>query len=346
MRHNIVQIIMFIICCMWCITSCSSDSSDELAVNNRSEMSFDIANESRASTTLIDEFTVYGDRKFKSNDEPAVIFDKTQVVNKDGVWFYNNIQHWYPSHEHSFVAISPSSALESDANPQYSASVLSFTYSLPTYSGKEMKDRQDKNELNDIVAATHRRLYKTADNINTISLSFVHLLSMINFAPCFEDKNLKEDKFLQFHKLELIGFKHKMKVTIAPAPLLSNQLTYDNVIELADREGEDFMTITFEEPKTVNNGERINLFDESDAIIMLPQTFSNNPEAKVRFTYTLSSDPDNMRQGTISLKDITWEQGKTYTYNFTIDKIGLNLGTTTIKAWDSKSIPDIEWKVE
>ncbi|MDE6310990.1 MAG: fimbrillin family protein [Muribaculaceae bacterium] len=311
------------------------------------EMSFDVASESRATTTAINEFSVYGDMKSQAGiNAPIVIFNKTSVVNRDGVWCYDGTQYWFPKHEHSFVAVSPSSALEPEASPQYHDTKLTFDYSMPTFSGKEMQETQDRSNILDIVAATHRRLYNEGDYVNTIFLRFGHLLSMINFAPKLDDKSIKSDDYIQFHKIEISGLKTKVKITVAPAPRTGSSQTDDRMIEFTGYEGDDNLTITFNGTKTVHNNEQIKLFANEDALLLLPQLFEDSSEAIVRFTYSFKDDPENLLQGSFSLIGQEWKPGTAYIYNFTVDKLGLNLGTATIKPWDSQNIPDIEWKIE
>ena len=259
---------------------------------------------------------------------------------------YEGTEYWMPKHEYSFVAVSPSSALGSEVSPQYSGSKLSFVYTMPTYSGKEMPDIQDKSDLADIVAATHRRLYSGNEKVGTISLRFGHLLSMINFAPMFDDKTVKVDDYIQFHKLEISGLKTTAKIAVTPSTLLGNPLTDDRMIEFAGHDGSDKLTIIFTEPEIVRNGKQISLFADNDALIMLPQPFEASSEASVRFTYSFKDDPENLIQGSISLIGQEWKPGTTYTYNFTVDKVGLNLGKTTIKEWDSKTISNISWVIK
>ena len=347
MNYNPLQITLLIICGMLCFTSCGSDSVYEPEAGRGVEMSFDVASETRAMTTVINEFSVYGDKKFQTDDMATnLIFNKTSVVNRDGVWHYDGTQYWFPNHEHSFVAISPSSALESAALPQYYGSELSFVYTMPTYSGKEMQDAQDKSDLIDVLAATHRRIYNDGDKVNAISLRFGHLLSMINFAPRLDDNTIKEDDYVRFHKIEISGLKKKAKIAITPAPRLENTRTDDRIIEFTEHEGNDKLTITFVEDKIVKNGQQINLFADNDALIMLPQLFDDSSEATVRFTYSFKEDSENRRQGSISLIGQEWKTGNAYTYNFKVDKVGLSLGTATIQAWNSPDIPNMEWKVE
>ncbi|MDE6301695.1 MAG: fimbrillin family protein [Muribaculaceae bacterium] len=347
MKYNPFQITVLIICCMLCFTSCGSASVYEPEADEGVEMSFDVVSESRAMTTIIDEFSVYGDMKFPTDVvDPIVIFNKTSVVNRDGVWCYDGTQYWFPKHEHSFVAVSPSSALDEEATSQYSGSKLSFAYTMPTYSDKEMNGTQDKSDIVDIVAATHRRLYRDGDKAGAISLRFGHLLSMINFAPKLDDQSLKDNDYIQFQKLEISGLKKKAQIEVTPAPLLGNPQTDDFMIEFTGHEGNDKLTIVFNDPKIVYNGKRINLFADNDAIIMLPQLFDVSSEATVRFTYSFKDDPETQLEGTISLSGQEWKSANVYTYNFTMDKIGLNLEKAIINEWDSKTIPTIGWKVE
>ena len=80
---------MLIVCCMLCVTSCSSDSGSEPKADGGVEMLFDVVTESRSMATVIDEFSVYGDMKYQLGaTDPIVVFNKTSVVNRDGVWSY------------------------------------------------------------------------------------------------------------------------------------------------------------------------------------------------------------------------------------------------------------------
>ena len=332
------------------VSSCASDAPEDVEVSKGAELSFAVSHASRASETVpFTSFAVYGDMKSTAgtNNIPTVLFNNTLVEYKDGAWTYTGTKYWFPNHEHSFVALSPSSVI--GANAGYSGSTLSFEYAMPIFANRQMEDKQDKRGLYDIVAATHRRLYKYDEKdtvkVKPVSLKFGHLLSMINFAPAFNDNSIKKGVSLTFHKLEITGFRNKASFTVKPAPISTNLSTDDSEIVLARYDGNDNLVITFTTPKTVNNGSGITLFSEGDAIIMLPQAFDPASDAKMIFTYSISDNPGNIRQGAISLRDIEWEPGKSYTYNFTIDKVGLAVGTATIKSWESKE-EDSEWIVE
>ena len=347
MKYFSHLIAMLLPSCGLCIASCSADSTTDPEGEGSAEMVFDVAGESRAAATSIEEFTVYGDMKHQtSTEDPQLVFDKTKVEKVSGKWVYAGSQFWMPYHEHSFVAVSPSTVLEAEgASPRYVGSKLTFSYSLPTYDGREMQGAQDKTEFGDLVIATHRRHFSPLDDEYTITFTFEHLLSVINFTATFDDKSLKKDADLIFYKVELTDFRSKATYAVTPAPRMSNKLTDDRLIEIADYEGNDNMTIVFPEPKVVKNGASIDLFDKGDAIMMLPQSFAATSEAKARFTYSFSDDLDDIRQGTIALKGVEWNRGKSYVYHFTIDKVGLNFGTATIESWSPVS-ENVPWKVE
>ncbi|MDE6300034.1 MAG: fimbrillin family protein [Muribaculaceae bacterium] len=312
-------------------------------------MTFEVSDISRASEApALNEFSVYGDMKFygEGDFDPLVVFNKSKVEYVDGFWVYEGAQYWYRNHEHSFVAISPSEAVGDEFSPKYSGSRLSLLISMPAYAGREMEGSQEKNNLSDIVAATHRRLYSKSDMHNSVTFRFGHLFTMINFAPSLDDKNLKDDVELRIHKFEIMGIRNKASLTIEPAVRRENITTDERLVEFADYDGNDSMTITFAESgKAIKNGERKDLFNEDEALILLPQTFESSSDSKVRITYSLSDDPDHMIEGNISLANLKWESGKSYSYNITIDRIGLNVGTATIKNWDTQEI-NHDWVVE
>lgn len=331
------------------VSACSSDTPDEVEVSKGAEMSFAVADRSRATvTTSFDEFTVYSDLKDPENEtaNPVVQFDKTQVVYRDNEWSYDVKQYWYPQHEHSFVAISPSSVLDNGATPLYSNSRLSFTYTIPTTAGILNK----KDDVSDIITATHRRFYDKdkyffiADSVSKIILKFDHILSMVNFAPELNDDFLHDDGYVTFHKLEFSGFKTKATINILPASRSSNNETDDRVVSVTGQEGDAKYTVEFTNPKIVtNNKEKVSLFENNDALIMLPQVFASDSQAKIILTYTINDDTQP-KQLTVALKNITWQTGMSYTcvIPFTIDKSELTIGTTGILDWETEQITTIK----
>lgn len=323
------------------VSSCASDEPADTR-GKGSEMKFEVSGDTRASVTsdintLGSKFLVFGDRKpAEGNSGPVSVFHKTEVEYTGEGWSYQDVQYWFPNHEHSFVAIHPLKVAETDYL-RYSDSRLSFAYEIPADQNKNI----NKTDVTDIITATHRRLFRTEDAANTISFRFSHLLSLINFAPALDDNYMEDNAFFLFHKLEITGFKTKGTFHILPAPRQTNIQTSDYVIEVTGIEGEGKMTVNFTQPvKVENNRENVKLFDENDAIIMLPQDFTADSNAKIVLTYSVNNDA-TMKQVTIPFKDKKWDTGKSYTYKFTINRTGLLFESTSITNWDVVSVGNV-----
>ncbi|MDE6338500.1 MAG: fimbrillin family protein [Muribaculaceae bacterium] len=322
-------------------SSCSSDTPDNVEVKKGSEMSFAVSNLTRASeTTSFNKFVLFGDMKFPvdNNTDPSTIFNKTEVEYKNNIWSYEGRQYWFPKHEHSFVAVAPASVLETENNLQYLNSQLSFTYIIPTTDGMP----SENSNVADILVATHRRLYNENDKNSTTTFHFSHIMSKINLAPQFDDNMMSDKDYLEFRKLELSGIKAKATFTILPASRQSNSQTDDRVIEITDHETARDLAIEFTDPvKVANDSKSVNLFKDNDAIIMLPQDFASDSDAKIVLSYTISSDP-TIKQVSLPLVNKNWESGKSYTYRFTINRTGAHFDTTTITDWDTLNVGDFD----
>lgn len=330
-------------------SACASDAPDDVEVSKGSELTFDVAGLSRGSvTTSFSEFAVFGDMKKPSGtgntiSNPTVLFDKVIVTYDGQKWSYQGTQYWYPSHEHSFVAISPSALLES-GNYVYANSQHTFTYTIPTTTGI----LSDRNNVTDIIVATHRKLYNLVGNATTtpekgvITLKFGHILSLINIAPAFIDSKLGKEDCIKIHELKLSGFKTKATFSILPAERQSNTQTDDRVIEVTGHDTDAELTIKFPDPKTIkNDGNHVSLFDSDDAIIMLPQAFDANSDAKIILSFTVNNETSE-KQAILPLKDILWESGKNYSYKITINRLGLILDKCDISAWNDVTMDVIE----
>lgn len=332
------------------LTSCSSEET----VTTSSEMKFGISDLTRASTSLSNitekPFALFGDMipSMISNkpSEKTITFNNTSVEYNGSRWISSSVQYWANYNEHSFVAIHPLSTLSStgaDAEIDYSDSRLSFTYSIPT----------NFKETSDILAATHRRKYidqrEFDESGNTVSgtadvvyFRFGHIMSIINIAPAFDDKILTQEDYIDIIKFELTGFKNKALFSIAPAPLLTADQTDDREIEVTGQQGEGVLQYDLIVPKRImNDGKNVNLFEINDEIIMIPQTFSADSDAKIIIYYTVSDDA-TIKQIILPLKNQKWETGKSYTYRFTLDRKGPHFETTTISDWDILNVGNID----
>lgn len=320
--------------------SCTSDAPEHEDVSKGSEMSFEVSGLSRAVTTSFNEFALYGDLKNladENNYSPIAIFENTEVRYDGTAWTYDKTQYWIPGCDHSFVAVNPLSVLNAANNPSYSNSQLSFTYTIPTTSGALNKD-----DVADIITATHRRLFQKTDIDNTVTLKFSHIMAKINIAPALNDNVMSPDGFIGIHKLELSGFNTKASFSILPASRQSNDRTDDRIVEISRQEGEGSLTIDFTEPfKVLNNRDNVSIFDDKDAIIMIPQTFAADSEAKIILSYTVNDNPE-MKHITLPLMTQKWESGKSYAYRFTLDRTGLLFDSTAITDWDQMNVGNID----
>lgn len=325
------------------LSSCASEVLDSEDVDKGTVLTFTTTYQpTRAITTSIDEFVVYGDKKFNvgGNNNLMPVFDKTLVSFNGGKWTYNGVQYWYPNHEHSFVAVSPVSIVDPAASPRYSNSGLSFTYTVPTIGGNLV----NKNDINDIFVATHRRLYiDTVKSGSDVTLKFQHILSLVNIALALNDSLMKKDEFVLIDKLEMSEIRSKADFTILPDAIVTDDQTDNSVVEVTGHAGDIKLTIEFAEAKKlVNDGKHVSLFDPGDAIIMLPQTFAADSNSKIVFSYTVNGDTDAQKRISLSLKDLKWEWGKSYIYQgtFAIDKTQVQLETMGITPWIPTQGPD------
>ena len=100
MRYNTLQATVYFIFCMMCIASCSSGPYDDPDIDNGIAMTFDVAVETRAITTDIDEFSIFGDSRLQSESgDASVIFSKTPVKKNAGVWQYDDARYWIANRE-------------------------------------------------------------------------------------------------------------------------------------------------------------------------------------------------------------------------------------------------------
>lgn len=323
------------------VSSCTSDAPENKDVGRGAELSFAVSDVTRASESVsFNQFSVYGDRKLKGDNtvNPMVIFNQTLVEYKEGAWSYNGIQYWFPKHEHSFVAVTPVSGVGIGNNPLYVSSQLSFTYTIPTSA----ENKVNKGEITDILAATHRRLYSETDEPSVTTLNFGHIMSQIKLTPALDETAMKDGDYLEFHKLELSGFKTKATFNIQPASLQSNVQTDDRIVEVTGLEKDGDLTINYATPvKISDNKGNVNLLDGENAVIMIPQILAADSDAKFILTYSVNGNASTT-QITLPLKNQKWEPGKSYNYKFTVSMKGLVTENTEITTWEVANVGNID----
>ncbi|MDE7414685.1 MAG: fimbrillin family protein [Muribaculaceae bacterium] len=337
-----LQLLSCMACVACTLSSCSADTPEQTETGKGYEMSFDVSGLSRGSvTTSFNEFAVYGDSKSMEdlNSDHKILFNKTVVKYKDGSWSYDGTQYWLPGNEHSFIAISPVSAVENANTLQYLNSQLSFTYNIPTVENNRVIKHDD---IADIVVSTHRRLYNDGDTNARTTFNFGHVMSLINIAPAFDDNIMNKEEYISIVRLELSGFKTKASFNITPAPRQSNTQTDDRIIEVTGQEKDGTLTVEFDDPvKVANDRKNVNLFDNNDALIMLPQAFASDSDARIVLSYRIN-DEASLKQITLPLTRKQWDSGKSYTYKFTFNRIGMLSESTSITEWDVSDVGNID----
>ncbi|MDE5856876.1 MAG: fimbrillin family protein [Muribaculaceae bacterium] len=338
MKHNIPHIILTMLIGMAFVSSCTSDPEVTDCATGV-EMTFDVetASASRASIITKDNatkqtFNLFGTlntSKVYINGEyfegSKTIFDGTQVKYQSSAWNYGTTQYWLLGQEYSFVAVMPFT-ISGATDMTYSGSGLSFTYTLPS----------DLNNAIDILAATDRRKFLLNNtDLPKVSFTFSHLLAQINIQVALDedlmyedDDNYRgadpdyEDEYIEFHKVEIWGSKTAANFTITPAASSSTNPDPSGTIEamLIDNATDSKLSKSFTSKKLTNNKEFVSFFSNTDALLIMPQQFAADSEAKMVLTYTVNGNTDRLRQIEIPLAGYKWEAGKTYTYKFTVSK--------------------------
>lgn len=368
MKPNITQILLPIIAGMAYAVSCSAEHDSVVSDPVTGEVvRFDVENGTRATITSDANlskkpFMVYGEMK-SSNDKKSVLmkmFDGDVVTyNDEGEWDYDIPQYWLMGQLHSFVAVHPDRAkFDGFTNLKYSPdeSKLSFTYEIP----KEKNKTLDYNVATDIIVAAHRRKYNF-DTPGPVKFKFKHILSRINIMPAlkeilmYEDEKDKinrpenKDEFIVFDSIKICcNMITKADFSFTPEEISDNENeTYDLVktYELDNSSIVEEANLTFSTPKIVtNNGNHVNICDESDALILFPQTLHN----VTIYLYYRVNDDTPVRRIKMELYELNLEAGKSYTYKFIIDKAytgQIKSGSLVIEADDFR-LPednDNEW---
>ncbi len=339
MKHNILPITLPMLIGLMAVSSCASDP-EEPDYATGEEMTFDVETPAvtRASVNTgtssfnNKSFKLFGDlntAKVYINGEYFEgikrIFDGTEVKYASSKCNYGTTQYWLMGQEYWFVALFPYSP-QGVSDMTYDDSKLSFTYTLPS----------DLNNAVDLLAATDRRKFHFGLSNTTVSFKFQHLLSQINIEAALDEDLMYEDdddyeasdpdyrdEFIEFHKVEICGSKTAANFTVAPSATLSTNPATTGTIEktLIDNATASKLTKTFTSSKKLtNNKQFVSFFSNADALLIMPQEFASDSEAKMVFTYTVNGNTERERQIELPLAGYNWEAGKTYTYKFTVSK--------------------------
>lgn len=339
-----------------CSTSCMADhDSDAPDTDKKEEIRFEVENSTRASVTydsnINNSFMVFGE--MYTPDGHVTMFDKDEVKHdENGNWDYFTPQYWLMGEEHSFAAIHPYKVDGmSDINYSAEDSKVSFTYTLP----KNNDGTLDYKDATDIIIATHRRKYNF-DTQGPVKLKFKHILTRINIMPALKEVLMYEDEqdkknrpynkgeFIVFDKIDIHAkLKTKADFIFQPAGLpedLFQTDVFDMTCKLDDSSVVEDAVLTFKDsPKVTNNGAHVNICDDDNALILLPQSVE---KATLTLFYRVNDDTPTIRKIIIELTNPSWEGGKSYTYKFIIDKAytgQISEGSLEIEADDFR-LPD------
>ena len=319
LRHHLIAPIAL---CL--LAACSSEEPVEQSKG--ATLEFAVRTEeavSRANNVTFNQFAVFTEMMGDDSHNTMLIMDNVPVTfdQENDQWVYGVTQYWFPKFEYTFIGVTPNSVLSaSNANRKYSNSQLVFTYTMPS----------DCRQVDDILTATHRRLYEDGTEGNVV-MRFHHLLSQINVAPRFDDNEQNDTDVLKFHKFELSGVAKTATFSLTPASLQSSDRTDDWVLDISVYDGTISYTVEFDTPiQLTNHGGSKNLFE--NGLLMLPQTITPEADCKIILTYSINDDKEPSLL-TIPLNNLQLGSGMSSTFNFIFDKMGLKMETFTINPW-------------
>lgn len=310
------------------LVACSADEPDGPDQGSGTAMQFSVRTEetlSRANNVPFNHFNVFVDMRREDVLNKTVLMDKVEVTFNETAdrWVYPVTQYWFPGYEYSFIAFTPKTVLNAtETAAAYNDSQLTFKYTVPV----------DHTHASDILVATHRRMY--TDGSGEVMLHFGHLLSRINIAPALKDNEMDDDAFLSVYRVELIGIANKASFKLNAAPLQTNAQTDDRALEITDCEGKMTWAVDFPEPKIfMNKKPNTALLDDSNAFLMIPQSFSTDSDASLVLTYAVGDSP-TMKQFTMPLRRLRWDPGTSYNIMLTADRLGLKLEAMELVDWE------------
>ena len=321
--------LLSIAACLMC--SCTSDDPyDDPYAAKGDEMILAVGELSRSSLTTNlntqgSRFAIYGNMKFKDYD-PTLIFDKTIVSYNNNRWTYGETQYWFPQHVYSFVAMHPVDPA-GISDTEYSDNRLSFTYTVP----------DDYKSANDLMVATHRRLYEENSSSPTtpVKLMFWHIMSRINF----QVSNAGAADNLRVTKIELERVNRTGTFAITPAVLSADSRQTDDY-DFSWTGISNNGTLTADIRVDIPETEDRSLFPDDNALFMIPQP--DNKDVRVKITYTLIDAGANDEELTLTAESPIggWESGKVYTYTTAISEITKEIYlTVSVKDWQAPKQP-------
>ena len=200
------------------------------------------------------------------------------------------------------------------------------TYSMTKTNGLQIDDfsvNADASQHYDLLyselSKDQTRTAYTAEHNNYlgVDINFKHALSSIRFMV--KTKDIYSNAVITLQKIEIGGVKYKGDFTqdLAATPKTAMWTVENNLISAAyvSTNSDQVVNATATEPSNHND------------IILMPQTLTDNDDAKITVTYTMQVNGGAVIPQTQTVKINTlsdkWEIGKRYTYNiiFTLEKV-------------------------
>lgn len=327
-RHIIFS---FLIACL--TVACTSHEPRQQS--GSSSMIFSAELRSRADLTDNDNFTsspfaVYSDMVSidRTPESPYItIHDATRVSYDatNSLWYYDNVQYWFPGFQYSFVALHPA------VNPfltdiSYSNNRLQFIYTQPN----------DYTATRDVLMAVHRRDYDDGP-ADAVRFGFAHILTNINVKVTYNGSSTGPTR------LDIIGLTFRNIPTeasyaVKPASLTgSGKMTSDWISDEGTHQGwtvkkHGDLNIDFPagETRTVEaNKGAFPLFSSTDALMLLPNLFDADNPAELDLHYITDKGDRETASATIPTG---WDPGANLTLSLIIDNSGVQF-SFTVEPW-------------
>ena len=316
------------------IGGCSSESLDG-QTDGTQEVEFTTGRETRSAVTTTSNltgkaFAVYGDMKpFAAAAEASstLVFNKEQVAYTSGSWKYGRSIYWFPSHQHSFVALHPFEAIGTTAggkttvtNVRYEDGTLSFSYTHP----------EDYKNASDVLVATHRRDYvpelgKKADPVN---FTFEHTMAVLDIVAKYTEPLVygNQNNRIEIKEVILENINVSGNYSIRPDDLTEGKdrtNTHDATGKWTDLKSgsrsfkgsrysniNDAIVNTYQNP---NNIPFRRLYSNSDDFIVLPK---EKGDVKMTVKFDLYVNMTKVAEHTLStvFEDAEWKAGQKIRY--------------------------------
>ena len=341
------------------IGGCSSESPD-VQTDGTQEVEFTTGRETRSAVTTTSNltgkaFAVYGDMKpFAAAAEASstLVFNKEQVAYTSGSWKYGRSIYWFPSHQHSFVALHPFEAIGTTTagkttvtNVRYENGTLSFSYTHP----------DDYKNASDVLVATHRRDYvpelgKKADPVN---FTFEHTMAVLDIVAQYTDSLAygNQNNRIEIQEVILDSINVSGNYSIRPDDLTQGTdrtSTHDATGKWTDLKSgsrsfkgsrysniNDAIVNTYENP---NNIPYRRLYSNSDEFIVLPK---EKGDVKMTVKFDLYVNMTKAAEHTLStvFKDAEWKAGQKIRYELIFTAGEILQGGTKIE--DYREVKDL-----